>query len=163
LSGVFFFLATILGGSNGGSPPFKTAARLRACACPEIPNDGERCFSFPSLKHGIYARVSITGATVKGVYIIDYGYSGEDLRVYPFEGTVQGDVIDIRFSRQNPYEMNLGWELEGGEDHREARLKILDGRLVHARAFSRYRAEIKKGIESLDFMNKIPCPEVPRY
>src|SRR4030042_1257052 len=100
---------------------------------------------------------------VKGFYLIDYGYSGNNCIEYPFNGVLKKDVIDIQFMQKNPYEISLGWELEGGENNLKASLKIIDDRLVHSRAFSFYNTEIKKGIESIDFMKEINCNKIPCY
>jgi hypothetical protein len=122
-----------------------------------------KCFSFNALKHGIYAKILVNGNLVKGLYMIDYDYSGNPCKKYPFDGVIKEDIIEIKFRQKNPYEMSLGWGLEGGEKNLRVQLKIIDDRLVHSRAFSSYDREIKKGIESIDFMKEINCKEMLCY
>ena len=117
-----------------------------------------KCFGFKSLKHGIYAKFSVNGNLVKGSYIIDYDYSGNKCIEYPFDGMIKEDMIDIKFKQKNPYEMSLGWELEGGEKNLKVRLKIIDDRLVHSRAFSSYSELPRSKLRGIKFSKKLSSP-----
>lgn len=157
------FVSTSPGESNETATFSKTDTLLLKSTQLKSQSNFEKCFGFGSLKHGIYAKISANGNLVKGFYLIDYGYSGNNCIEYPFDGVLKKDVIDIQFMQKNPYEISLGWELEGGENNLKASLKIIDDRLVHSRAFSFYNTEIKKGIESIDFMKEIKCNKIPCY
>jgi hypothetical protein len=154
------FVSPNLGESNETILLIKGDTVLQKSAQLKRQANFEKCFGFKSLKHGIYAKISVNENLVKGSYIIDYGYSGNNCKEYPFNGILKKDGIDIQFKQKNPYEMSLGWELEGGEKNLKAILRIIDDRLVHSRAFSSYATQMKKGIESIDFMKEINCNEI---
>ena len=158
---MILLVSPTLGELNGTAIFSKADTSLQKLAALKSQSNFEKCFGFKSLKHGIYAKIAVSGNLVKGSYIIDYDYSGNKCIEYPFDGMIKEDMIDIKFKQKNPYEMSLGWELEGGEKNLKATLKIVKDRLVHSRAFSSYTIEIKKGIESIDFMKEIKCDEIP--